>query len=118
MLRLVRAFISITFDKNKYFLLLKAYCTWGIQGSLPPSFYPSEAAKRGAKPSQYGFVFGITNLAAFVFAPIFARIGLIIGPRMVLNVGALLEATSGVAMGMLGYLQTAGPFIGLSYLMR
>ena len=57
-------------------------------------------------------------MAAFIFAPIFAKLGMLIGPRMILNVGSLLEAMSGVAMGMLGYLQTAGPFIGLSYLMR
>ena len=50
-----------------------AYIGWGLLLSLQPPFYPSEAEKKGATPSQYGFVFGIANLAAFIFAPIFGQ---------------------------------------------
>ena len=74
------------------------YLVWGLILSLQPLLYPREAEAKGATPSQvksnnlnkysfllnlnnkfqYGFVFGIVHLAAFVSAPIFAQCGLII----------------------------------------
>ncbi len=35
---------------------------WGFGLSMPGTFYPNEAESKGAKPSQYGFVFGIIYL--------------------------------------------------------
>lgn len=47
----------------------------GITFSIPPAFYPTEAEDRGIGASQYGFVFGISNLAAAVFSIVFAIYG-------------------------------------------
>ncbi len=66
----------------------------GVIFSVPPAFYPSEAEDRGVSPSQvrlnyifliiivlyskylqYGFVFGISNLSAAIFALVFAVYG-------------------------------------------
>ena len=91
---------------------------WGFLLSLLPTFYPSEAEKRGATPSQYGFVFGIVNLAAFLFAPIFARFGTKMGPRSLHITGAFIQAFAGLAFGFLVYIETSGPFLGLSYFLR
>ena len=70
---------------------IAAYIGWGLLLSLQPPFYPTEAEKKGATPSQYGFVFGIANLAAFLFAPIFGRYGPKIGPKLLYNFGAFTQ---------------------------
>ncbi len=40
------------------------YWVVGVSFSVLPPIYPEEAESKGASPSQYGFVFGITYLAA------------------------------------------------------
>jgi hypothetical protein len=37
--------------------------------SLQAPFYPNEAEKKGATPSQYGFVFGVFELTVFIVSP-------------------------------------------------
>ena len=95
-----------------------AYIGWGLLLSLQPPFYPSEAEKKGATPSQYGFVFGIANLAAFLFAPFFGRYGSKIGPKILYNFGAFTQGFVGITFGFLVYIENAGAFLGLSYLLR
>ena len=105
-------------EYKKYFILFAASVGWGLLISLQPPFYPSEAEKRGATPSQYGFVFGITNLAAFIFAPIFGANGTQIGPKLLYNCGAFLQGICGLCFGFLAFVQEVAPFLGLSYLLR
>lgn len=97
---------------------LKAYIGWGLLLGLQPSFYPSEAEKKGATPSQYGFVFGIASLGAFIFAPLFGRFGGKIGPKYLYNLGALIQGIVGLSFGFLVYLQSTAAFLGLSYFLR
>ena len=100
------------------FSIFLAYIGWGLLLSLQPPFYPSEAEKKGATPSQYGFVFGIANLAAFLFAPFFGRYGSKIGPKILYNFGAFTQGFVGITFGFLVYIENAGAFLGLSYLLR
>ena len=72
----------------------------------------------GATPSQYGFVFGIANLAAFLGAPIFGRFGTRIGPKLLVNLGAFVQAICGLCFGFLTYVQNTAAFLGLCYLLR
>ena len=72
----------------------------------------------GATPSQYGFVFGIANLAAFLSAPIFGRYGAKIGPKFLYNFGAFVQAFCGLAFGFLDLIPQVGAFLGLSYFLR
>ena len=135
-----------------------AYVVWGALISLQPPFYPTEAEKKGATPSevyssyqipllifkylcivhkstniyittfdiflilyfinQYGFVFGITNLAAFIFAPIFGAYGARIGAKLLYNSGAFLQGIIGIMFAFLVYIPSTAAFIGLSYLLR
>ena len=95
-----------------------SYISWGLLLSLLPPFYPSEAEKKGATPSQYGFVFGICNLAAFFFAPLFGRFGDKIGAKHLFKFGTLTNALMGLAFGFLTYVEDTTTFISLSYLLR
>jgi len=94
------------------------YLTWGLLIALQPPFYPYEAEKKGATPQQYGFVFGIFNLAAFLSAPIFGKYGPKIGPKLLYSMGAAVLGVCGVLFGFLEYIEDAQLFIGLSYLLR
>ena len=68
--------------------------------------------------SQYGFVFGITNLAAFISSPIFGAYGAKIGEKLLLNYGAFLQAICGIVFAFLKYIPNTAAFLGLSYLLR
>lgn len=54
-------YLSLAFNVSAVYIAL------GLLLSLQPPFYPSEAAKMGATPAEYGFVFGIANLSLFIF---------------------------------------------------
>ncbi len=72
----------------------------------------------GATPSQYGFVFGIINMAAFITAPFFGRYGSMIGPKLLYNVGAFVQAIVGISFGCLDFVNDTATFLGLSYALR
>ena len=91
---------------------------WGLLFSIQPPFYSSEAEKKGATPAQYGFVFGIIHLAAFIAAPIFGRFGPKLGPKRVYNIGGFSQGAIGIVFGFLHYVDNIGAFLGLSYLLR
>ena len=57
-------------------------------------------------------------MAAFIFAPIFGKFGAQIGPKLLYNVGAFTQGCVGVSFGFLKYVESAGPFLGLSYFLR
>ena len=67
---------------------------------------------------QYGFVFGIVSLAAFIFSPIFGRYGTAIGPKLLYNTGGFVQGIGGICFGFLDYVQDTGVFIGISYFLR
>ncbi len=69
-------------------------------------------------PPQYGFVFGIVNLAAFFFAPVLGRYGDAIGPKLLYNTGSLTQGIGSICFGLLKFVNSTGAFIGLSYLLR
>ncbi len=66
-------FLLILFLIISLFLLYVVYIALGLLLSLQPPFYPSEAEKKGAKPAEYGFVFGIANLSLFMFRYAYVR---------------------------------------------
>ena len=70
------------------------YISLGLLLSLQPPFYPSEAEKMGATPSEYGFAFGIANLSLFLFSPLFGKYGPMIGTKLCFFLGALLQVDS------------------------
>ena len=67
---------------------------------------------------QYGFVFGIYSLAAFISSPFFGKFGHKIGPKIVYNVGAFLQALCGILFGFLTYITNVNVFLGLAYVLR
>jgi len=95
-----------------------AFIFCGVLLSLQPAFYPIEAERKGASPSQYGFVFAIPNLSVFIFSPIFGRYTPKHRVKLCLCVGCFLTAFCGFLFGFLPYIEKATPFIFLSCVLR
>ena len=98
--------------------IFSAFTGWGCILAIQPPFYPLEAEKKGARPSQYGFVFGMLNLTAFLFAPLFGRYGGKVGAKVLFIFGAFTQGIVGILFGFLDFVQTATPFLSLSYIFR
>ena len=67
---------------------------------------------------QYGMVFGIEPLAAFLFSPLLGTLGLKIGPVHLQNLGYFAIAVCGITFGPLIYINNAMLFLCLSYFIR
>ena len=66
---------------------------------------------------QYGWVFGIANLAAFLFAPLCGKFGAKIGVKYLYKIGAFLQASVGFLFGFLVYVDNTIIFLALSYIL-
>ena len=95
-----------------------AFTGWGCLLALQPPLYPLIAEQKGASPSQYGFVFGILNLSALIFAPLFGRFGNKIGSTYLYTMGSFSQGVISILFGLLQYVTSTEVFIGLSYGLR
>ncbi|XP_025073119.1 MFS-type transporter SLC18B1-like [Pogonomyrmex barbatus] len=86
--------------------------------SLQAPFYPQEAEKKGASPSEYGLVFGIFELVVFVISPVYGQHLNRIGPKLLFNGGILTTGTCAIFFGLLDKVDGHYPFIILSFLIR
>jgi len=100
------------------FSICLAFLFWGLMIALQPPFYPSEAEKKGAKPTEYGSVFGAFYLGAFIFSPISGQIGRKIGPKVLCISGAMIQAICTVIFGFLEDVNDKDEFIGFSIALR
>jgi len=71
----------------------------------------------GAKPSQYGSVFGVAHLAAFFTAPILGKYGTF-SPKVVYYTGAFIQGICGIGFGCLDFCKDTTVFLCFSYLLR
>ena len=86
--------------------------------ALMPTFYPLEADRKGASPSQYGFVFAIPGISVFFFSPICGKYVSKIGTTLCLSFGYLLISVLGFLFGFLQYIEGANLFTFLSCVFR
>ncbi|EZA49851.1 hypothetical protein DMN91_006491 [Ooceraea biroi] len=86
--------------------------------SLQAPFYPQEAEKKGASPSEYGLVFGIFELVVFIISPFYGQHLNRIGPKLLFNGGILTTGTCAIFFGLLDKVDGHYPFIILSFLIR
>nr|XP_031841596.1 MFS-type transporter SLC18B1-like [Nomia melanderi] len=86
--------------------------------SLQAPFYPQEAEKKGASPSEYGLVFGIFELVVFIISPVYGQYLHRIGPKLLFNGGILTTGTCAIFFGLLDKVNGHYPFIVLSFVIR
>jgi len=98
------------------FMLLQA--SVGLCASLQATFYPIEAEKKGATPSQFGAVFGIIHVSLFTFGPIVGKYLSIYGVKMIYPSGFIVNGLAFVFFGLLEWVENVTWFLVLSYLIR
>ncbi|KAG7163415.1 MFS-type transporter SLC18B1-like [Homarus americanus] len=86
--------------------------------SLQAPFYPAEAEKKGATPSQYGLVFGIFELTVFLVSPIYGRYMSKWGPKFINNAGIFTVSVMCILFGFLDRMNDTATFIGFSFAVR
>lgn len=86
--------------------------------SLQAPFFPSEAEKKGATPTEYGLVFGIFELTVFIVSPFYGRFLTRIGPKFILQTGIFLMATCSILFGLLDKVPSHGAFLTFAFLIR
>ena len=80
--------------------------------------FDTERAKFIFAIFQYGLVFGLAFLAAFLTAPLYGIFGDAIGAKILYNAGGILQGLSGVLLGFLTFVEDKSLFLGLSYALR
>ena len=86
--------------------------------SLQAPFYPHEAEKKGARPSEYGFVFGVYELVVFLFCPIFGKFLGSLGVEFVTNAGIVVVGVTCTLFGFLTMVNNVIVFIAYSFAIR
>lgn len=86
--------------------------------SLQAPFYPMEAERKGATPSQYGFVFGVFELVVFLISPLYGKYMRHIGPKFMMNAGIFITSFCCCLFGFLDRTPPGTPFLALSFIVR
>ncbi|TRY62520.1 hypothetical protein TCAL_12376 [Tigriopus californicus] len=86
--------------------------------SLQAPFYPQEAEKKGATPTQYGLVFGVFELTVFIVSPYIGQNINRMGGKRVFNTGIFTTGFCSILFGLLDKIQDGTWFIALSFVIR
>lgn len=86
--------------------------------SLQAPFFPAEAEKKGATPTQYGLVFGVFELTVFIVSPFYGTFLMQIGPKFMLQAGIFLMAVCSILFGLIDRVPGHGSFLTLAFLIR
>ena len=68
--------------------------------------------------SKYGFVFGISNLAAFINSVFIGWYGFRVGAKRLYYISFLIGAISAISFAFIIYVDNTSLFLGLSYFIR
>jgi MFS family permease len=86
--------------------------------SLQAPFFPKEAEAKGAKATEYGFVFGIFELVVFLVSPPIGQYLDRIGAKLVFNAGIFTTGGAAIVFGLLGGIEGRATFIGMAFFVR
>ncbi|GAB6027839.1 hypothetical protein CHUAL_002065 [Chamberlinius hualienensis] len=86
--------------------------------SLLAPFFPAEAERKGATPTEYGFIIGTYQLVIFLVSPIYGKFLIRIGPRFLLFAGIFTMSTCSVLFGMLNKVNSRSYFVLFAFLIR
>ena len=91
---------------------------WGIVGSMQAPFFPIEAERKGATPSQFSPIFGFIHLATAVTSPFMAKVITRVGLGNVFKLSLGLIFVAAISFGCLTYVDDLILFLTLAYFLR
>ena len=91
---------------------------WGLIASIQASFFPIEAASKGATATQFRGVFGIIHLAIFITSPFMGIMVTKLGLGIIFKFVLLLSCSCALTFGFLTYINETITFLVLAYILR
>ena len=91
---------------------------WGFVGSMQAPFFPIEAEKKGATPSQFSPIFGFIHLATVVTSPFMAKVITRVGLGNVFKLSLGLIFVAAISFGCLTFVSDLVLFLTIAYFLR
>ena len=99
-------------------LIMTLNIIWGFLVSIQLPFFPIEAKKKGASPSEFDPVFGVVNLAELVTSPFVSKLVKRFKLRNIFILGVVLLSVASNTFGFLVFLNDTTGFLVSAYILR
>ena len=99
-------------------LIMTLNIIWGFLVSIQLPFFPIEAKKKGASPSEFDPVFGVVNLAEMVTSPFVSKLVKRFKLRNIFILGVALLSVASNTFGFLVFLNDTTGFLVSAYILR
>ena len=99
-------------------LIMTLNIIWGFLVSIQLPFFPIEAKKKGASPSEFDPVFGVVNLAELVTSPFVSKLVKRFKLRNIFILGVVLLSVASNTFGLLVFLNDTTGFLVSAYILR
>ena len=99
-------------------LIMTLNIIWGFLVSIQLPFFPIEAKKKGASPSEFDPVFGVVNLAELVTSPFVSKLVKRFKLRNIFILGVVLLSVASNTFGFLVFLNDTTGFLVSVYILR
>ena len=99
-------------------LIMTLNIIWGFLVSIQLPFFPIEAKKKGASPSEFDPVFGVVNLAELVTSPFVSKLVKRFKLRNIFILGVVLLSVASNTFGFLVFLNDTTGFLVAAYILR
>lgn len=86
--------------------------------SLQAPFFPREAEEKGATATEYGFVFGVYEIAIIVISPIVGKLVGKMSSQLLIQFGLVTTGVATILFGFIDRLPAGKPFIIAAYIIR
>ncbi|XP_076332330.1 MFS-type transporter SLC18B1-like isoform X2 [Tachypleus tridentatus] len=86
--------------------------------SVQAPFFPQEAEKKGASPTEYGLIFGIFEFTVLLASPIYGKLMFHISPKFLLTSGTFVAGICSILFGFIDRARMGTTFIILAFLIR
>ena len=99
-------------------LIMTLNIIWGFLVSIQLPFFPIEAKKKGASPSEFDPEFGVVNLAELVTSPFVSKLVKRFKLRNIFILGVALLSVASNTFGFLVFLNDTTGFLVAAYILR
>ena len=99
-------------------LIMTLNIIWGFLVSIQLPFFPIEAKRKGASPSEFDPVFGVVNLAELITSPFVSKLVKRFKLRNIFILGVALLSVASNTFGLLVFLNDTTGFLVSAYILR